>query len=142
MIFLILLPVQLLHTAVLTNLPCVLKAKNALKMTDIGHYLDVSGVPPRKVRKHFHQRTRAGQFYLNCVTVMHLFSPNLSFTSTMCSQGKACFRGHRCEWSVLAVHAPQTHPLILQSALSWRWVEVCFFLNHILDEGRQSVVSG
>lgn len=123
LIFLILLPVHLLHTAVLTNLPCVQKAKNALKMTDIGHYLDVSGVPPRKVRKHFHQRTRAGQFYLNCVTVMDLFSPNLSFTSTMCSQGKACFRGHRCEWSVLAVHAPQIHPLTLQSALSWRWVE-------------------
>lgn len=98
---------------------CVHKAKNAMKMTEMGHYLDVSGLPPKKVRKHFHQITRAEQFYQKCETDVHLFiylfcSLCLSFTWTMCSQGKACFRRQRCEWSVLAAHALQTHPLTLQ----------------------------
>lgn len=63
--------VPFLNMSIVTYFSCVHKAKNAVKVTDMGHYLDVSGLPPTKVRKHFHQMARAEKFYLSCETAVH-----------------------------------------------------------------------
>lgn len=104
-------------------------------MTEMGHYMDVSVQPARKVSNLWHMlKMESSSLFSDCTFPYTTFSKcPLKKWHCLRKDGSKGFSARRCELSESTAFAHRIHLTTLhQSALIWRWVGLCWRKNILM----------